>query len=161
MSKFFDIQEMLEFAIRIEENGEYFYKQMAAKIQDNSIKEMFNMLAAEEIKHRKIFENMLSSLYKYIPSESYLGEYFNYLRSYANDYIFTEDKKPEIVVKKINSAKEALDFAIGIELDSVLYYLEMKNLVSKEQINLVDNIIEEERKHYLKLSQLKKELLNP
>ncbi len=95
---------------------------------------------------------MLSKIEEYEPFESYPGEYFSYLRAYADNIIFTPQRMEE-EMKKITDAASALKFAIGRELDSILYYQEVKNLVPKNQRNIVDKIIEEERKHFMKLTK--------
>lgn len=157
MANIFGASEIFEFALRIEENGEAFYRAVSKKIRQKEIKELFGYLADEEVKHRKIFEKMLSEIEKYEPPESYPGEYFAYLRAYADEKIFTKEKKGTLMAKKVKTKKEALDFAISIELESILYYLEAKNLVPEYQRATVDKIISEERKHYIKLYQAKKE----
>jgi len=48
------------------------------------------------------------------------------------------------------------NFGIQRELDSTLYFHEIKKFVPKSQHNLIDRIIDEERKHFSKLSELRK-----
>jgi len=158
MPKFFAASEVLEFSLRIEENGEAFYRAMANKIKTAKIKETFDYLADEEVKHRKIFADMLSKIEKYEPPQSFPGEYFLYLRAYADEHIFTKAKTGQLMAKKIKTAKEAVKFALEIELDSILYYLEAKNLVPEHQGQVIDGIADEERHHYLKLLEIKKGL---
>ncbi|MCM8783343.1 MAG: ferritin family protein [Candidatus Omnitrophica bacterium] len=156
MANIFGASEVFEFAIRIEENGETFYREVSQKIKQKELKSLFNFLADEETKHRSIFKEMLSQIENYQPPESYPGEYFAYLKAYADEHIFTKDKKGSLMAKRIKTAKEAIEFAIGIELDSILYYLEAKNLVPEYQKRAIDKIIEEERSHYLRLHRIKK-----
>lgn len=151
----FKASEIYQFAIRIEENGGKFYRKMAEKLENASMKKVFTYLANEEVKHKKTFEDMVSKIEKYEPPESYPGEYFAYLRAYADNIIFSQEKLDKEMLK-IKGAISAIDFAIQRELDSILYYLEMKNLVPESQRNLIDGIIEEERRHFVKLSGLKK-----
>lgn len=148
----FELGEVFQFAIRIEEGGEKYYTEMARKIDDAEVKAMFTALASEEIKHRKTYEVMVSKIEKYEPIESYPGEYYAYLRAYADNIIFTPKKLDE-EMRKIADVGSALKFAIDRELDSILYYQEVKNLVSPSQRDLVDRIIEEERRHFVKLTQ--------
>jgi rubrerythrin len=147
--------EVIQFAIRIEENGEAFYRQMAEKIKTKDIKDLFNRLANEEVSHRDIFQHMVSKIEQYEPMETYPGEYFAYLRAYADGHVFTKEKKGQLMARKIKTAKEALEFAIRAEIDSILYYMEAKNLVPEDQKGIIDKVIEEERKHYLKLVKMK------
>ncbi|MDO9575889.1 MAG: ferritin family protein [bacterium] len=151
----FKASEIYQFAIRIEENGEKFYRKMAEKLENANMKKVFTYLADKEVKHKKTFEDMVSKVEKYEPPESYPGEYFAYLRAYADNIIFSQEKLEE-EMSKIKGAISAIDFAIQRELDSILYYLEMKNLVPESERNLIDGIIEEERRHFVKISGLKK-----
>jgi rubrerythrin len=148
----FEPSEVFQFAIRIEEGGEKFYRTMAEKLQDAEVKSLFSALADEEVKHKKIYEGMVSKIEEYEPIESYPGEYFSYLRAYADNIIFTPKKMQE-EMNRIKDASSALKFAIDRELDSILYYQEVKNLVPKNQRDLIDKIIEEERRHFMKLTK--------
>jgi rubrerythrin len=59
-------------------------------------------------------------------------------------------------LSKIKDTSAALDFAIQRELDSILYYHEIKKLVPAAQHDAIEKIIEEERKHFLSLTAMKK-----
>ena len=59
MSIFFDASEILQFAVRIEENGEKFYRYATRVTNDDSAKRMFDYFANEETRHRKTFEDLL------------------------------------------------------------------------------------------------------
>lgn len=152
----FDPSEVFQFAIRIEENGEKFYREMASKLEDKTVKQLFSALADEEVKHRETYQEMVSRIEKYEPFESFPGEYFEYLRAYADDHIFTTEMMGK-EIERISDPSSALAFAMQRELDSILYYTEAKKLVAENYRKLIDQIIEEERKHYVKLSGCKKD----
>lgn len=153
MGVFFDVSEVFQFAIRIEENGESFYRKVAAKSTKKEIKELFTFLADEEVNHRKIFTEMLGKITKYEPSETYPGEYFQYLRSYADAIVFPPQIEKELETG--GGVADALDFGIRRELDSIMYYIETKNVVPETQHRILDGIIKEERNHFVMLSKLK------
>lgn len=155
----FNASEIFQFAIKIEENGEQFYKAMMSMFDEKEIKDLFSYLAAEEVKHKKIFQAMLSKIESYQPPESYPGEYFNYLRAYADDLIFKLSKLDEEIAN-ITDIFSALDAAIGKELDTILYFHEMTNTVTKEQKQQVEKIIGEERRHVVRLSEIKRAYQN-
>lgn len=155
MSIFFNASEILQFAIRIEENGEKFYRYAVRIAEDENTKKIFNYLADEEINHKKIFEDLLSRIEKHEPVESYPGEYFAYLRAYVDENVFTNDMLNK-EISRVKNTLSAISFGIQRELDSILYYHEVKTFVPKSQHDLIDKIIGEERKHFLKLSQLRK-----
>ncbi len=150
----FKPSEIFQFAIKIEENGERFYRKMAEKLDDKKVKELFSVLADEEIKHRLTYEGMVSQIEQYEPFETFSGEYFAYLRAYADNHIFTKEKLNEEMAN-ITDAASALKFAIDRELDSILYYQEVKKLVPEKQRNVIDKIIDEERRHFTTLSSCK------
>lgn len=150
--------EVVQFAVRIEENGYNFYQRFADTLKSASEKEIFSYLAGEEAKHIKIFENMMEIADKFELPTSYPDEYFAYLQAYADNLIFTKDRM-EKEIAKITNSKDACEFGIRRELDSILYYQEIKPFVPKNERNRIDDIITEERKHFLKLSDLKKELV--
>jgi rubrerythrin len=159
MSDFLNASEVLKVAIRIEENGEVFYRKMIEKLKSKQIEDAFIYLADEDGKHKRIFEDMLSKeADNYKPFESYSGEYMAYLRAYADEHIFSKEKTGQLLAKKIKTTTEAVKFAIGIELDSIHYYNEVRKFVPERQRNIIDKIIEEERSHYLKLLGVQKTL---
>ena len=157
MAVFFDISEVLQFAITIEENGESFYRKVAAKVSDKEMKDLFTFLADEEVKHKKIFTEMVSKITKYEPPETYTGEYFQYLKAYAENIIFPPEIERELDSK--GGTIKALDFGIRRELDSVMYYIETKNVVPETQHQIMDRIIEEERSHFVRLSIMKEKIM--
>ncbi|MDD3725656.1 MAG: ferritin family protein [Candidatus Ratteibacteria bacterium] len=155
MGVFFDVSEVLQFAIRIEENGEKLYRKVAEKISDSELKKIFIFLADEEVRHRKTFSEMVKGIKTYEPPETYPGEYFSYLRSYADAVVFPAEIEKEL---DISGIIKVIDFAIRRELDSIMYYLETKVVVPPTQHSIMDKIIEEERSHFVQLSTLKAKL---
>lgn len=153
----FEAKEIFKFAIRIEENGEKFYRFASDLANDEETKKIFDYLRDEEIKHKKTFTKLLSEITKDVSFENYSDEYFDYLKYYVDNVIFTEEEleKQQSEVKDVLSA---IKFAMQKELDSVLYYHEVEKFVSDNQKNLIEGIIAEERKHYAKLSEMKKNL---
>jgi rubrerythrin len=154
----FAASDIVEVAIRIEENGVNFYKfaEQIAKKEDE--KKLFAQLAQAEVAHKKTFEKLFASMEKNNPPESYEGEFGAYLRSYVdNNLIFTKEIMDQQLAK-VKDTSAALDFAIQRELDSILYYHEIKKLVPAAQHETLEQIIEEERKHFLSLTAMKKSL---
>jgi len=151
------IHDVINFAIRIEENGERFYREAAEIITSKPVRELFERLAQEEIGHRKTFEKLLSGLGDYQPPESYEGEYFAYLKDFIDGKAIFKDHPQIGQLAKASTVAGALDFAIQRELDSILYYQEMKKFTGARHVDVMDTIIEEERTHFAILSKLRKE----
>lgn len=152
----FTANDIVEVAVRIEENGINFYNfaQQIAKTEDS--KKLFEQLAAAEAAHKRTFEKFLSQIESYTPPERYAGEYTAYLRNYVdNNLIFTKDVMDKQLAK-VTDTTSALEFAMQRELDSILYYHEIKNLAPQSQHETIEKIINEERKHYAMLLDMKK-----
>ncbi|HAR95943.1 MAG TPA: hypothetical protein DCR97_08285 [Deltaproteobacteria bacterium] len=147
----FNGYDVLQFAIRVEENGEAFYRETASMMVDNDVRDLFTRLAGEEINHKKTFEGMLAQLRDYQPPETYDGEYLMYLKSYIDGKAIFKDhpKIPEMA--KARDREGALDFAIQREADSILYYEEMKKFAGEKHASVIDRIIAEERNHFVTL----------
>ena len=60
-------------------------------------------------------------------------------------------------MSKITDTLSAIDFAIDREVDSILYYHEIKGFISKDQHESIDKIINEERRHFKVLSKMREE----
>jgi len=154
-----NIHDVVNFAIRIEENGERFYREAAEIITNLPVKELFEKLAHEETKHRKTFEKLLSGLGDYRPPETYEGEYFAYLKDFIDGKAVFKDHPSIRQLAKASSVGGALDFAIQREMDSILYYQEMKKFVAAWHADAIDLIINEERMHFAVLSKLRSETI--
>ena len=60
--------------------------------------------------------------------------------------------------RAIKDEASAIDFAIRRELDSLLYYREIRELLPADRKEAIERIILEEKKHFMKLSEMKKRL---
>ncbi len=156
MSGIFKGSEIVEVGIRIEKNGLEFYRSLADSSQNERVRESCQYLAAEEKKHVEDFENLLPSLSKYIPPESYPGEYEAYVKTLAEEHVFTDDSVVRDMIRKAPSDKEAIQIAIGFEKDSILFFGEMRKFVPDKDQKVIEELIRQEREHLSKLSELKK-----
>lgn len=89
--------------------------------------------------------------------ESYPGEYLAYLTAYVDKIIFTNDVLDK-EISRIKGTQSTVDFGIQRELDAILYYHELKKFVPESEHSLIDKVIYEERKHFSKLSKLRKKI---
>lgn len=156
MGHLFNPSEVFQIAVRIEQNGEKFYREMAKRLEDKEVKKLFSHLADEEIRHREFYEALLAEAGEIEPEESYPGEYYEYLFSYADGIIFSQESF-ENKMAEIRDEAAAIDFAIGVEWDSIHYYQELKGLVPEGQRGRLNELIAEERRHFVKLAKLKNE----
>ena len=134
-----------------------FYSAMADRQKDEEVKKFFSFLADEEAKHKDTFEGMLAGLQERAPVEAPPTEYFDYLRAFIDKTIFPQDSA-EDDPDRFEELSAVLEYSIGRESDSILYYHEIKNFAPASEHKIIDKIIQEEHRHYLKLSELAKQI---
>ncbi len=154
----FDASDIVEVAIRIEENGANFYRYAVQLAGIEEVKALFQALADDEVKHHRIFAEMLAGMDRNLPPEGYDGEYAAYLHDYVDNRLVFTTEAFAGQLATIRDRASALDFAIQRELDSIHYYREMRELLPPNQREAVDRIITEEKEHFVRLSALKNRL---
>jgi len=158
MANVFSAAEIVEMGIEIEKNGRDFYSGAARLSKGHDVKQAFEFLGKEEEKHIARFEAILSQVKKYEPSQAYPGEYFAYIKTLSGEHVFAKKNKGADIAKTVKGDAEAVDLGIGFEKDSVLFYNEMKRFVLEGEQKVIDKLLEEEKEHLRKLTELKKKL---
>ncbi len=153
----FDVRDIFTIAMKIEENGQAFYAEMAQRQSADELRGFFAFLADEEARHQKAFAGMLANLSAHQPVESAPTEYFDYLQAYVDVSIFRPDLSQE-ELEALRDLPSAINYSLSRESDSILYYHEIKGFLPESDYAQIEKIIEEERRHYVKLSQLAKQL---
>jgi rubrerythrin len=153
----FTASDVLQFAVRMEEDGGRFYREAADRSEKSEVKKLFNSLASDEAEHKKIFEGLLLKETLIEPREDYPGEYLSYLHDYIDGKIFVALDDKSAKSESRNVAK-ALEFAIQREMEAIHYYQELKAFVTVDDHKTLDEIIDVERNHFMQLSNAKKNL---
>ena len=157
MTAVFSASDVLQFAVRIEENGADFYRQ-AGKIADHKdAKSLFSRLAADEDAHRRTFQTILVEIEAvHTPPRPFPGDYEAYLHSYVDSSVVFNRAALARELADVTDTTSALEFAIRRELDSIAFYNELKPIIPEPQQSIVDTILGEERNHFTTLVDLKK-----
>ena len=157
----FSGSELVDVAIGIERNGIVYYSALAELTTDASLKDTYNYLANMECTHLEIFQKMLDSVGRYQPT--YAGEneeeYELYLKALIDSSVFPNDEVARQMARKVSGPAEAIQVALGVEKDSVLFYSEMRDLVPEQERPIINRIINEEKSHIRQLSALKKQFV--
>lgn len=150
IEKELNLVELLNFALTLEQKGEKFYKESANLVTKEELKNLLHELAKEEKEHSVFFHKLLEQDKSYDPENPFSDEYYEYLYQYANISLFkTKEKK----IEKGNII-DILNFAIDVELYSILYYFELKKYLNQNDYEILEKIIVEEKSHYNKLVEL-------
>lgn len=158
MGNIFKGSEVVEIGVQIEVNGRDFYNTLVAQSGNDKAKDLFKFLAGEEEKHIRSFNEILDSVQKYEPTESFPGEYFAYMNALAGEHVFTQKDKGVEIAKSVKTDAEALDMGIKFEKDSIIFYEGMKKVVQEHDGKIIDSLILQEKDHLKKLAELKSSL---
>lgn len=158
MWKIFRASEIVEFAIRIEQNGYAYYEGIEKIVTDEKIKALVTHLKEEEKKHEDYFRSLLDGLTLANPRETYEGEYEEYLKALVDSHIFGASDGAEKALAKVQNEEDAIRMAMGFEKDTILFFLELRNMVSEKDRKVVEKLVQEEKTHLKKLALALKEL---
>jgi len=145
----FNADEVFEMAEQIERNGGKFYRRAAGKFP--ALRKLLSDLAAMEDQHEKVFAAMRKELCcdeAEPPVFDPDGEAQMYLRVMADGHVFNLKADPAEKLAGIATAPDLLKMAMGIERDSIAFYVGLRESVSlKAGKDKIDDIIREEMKH--------------
>lgn len=157
----FNADEVFEMAEQIERNGGQFYRAAAKKFP--AVSKVFLDLAAMEDEHLKTFANMRAELSGTELEEPVFdpdGQAQMYLRVMADGHVFDVKAGPVEQLATKNTPEEVLKMAIGVERDSIAFYVGLKEAVSRKAgKDKVEDIIKEEMGHIVILNEKLKDLM--
>jgi rubrerythrin len=153
---------MFLIAEQIERNGAQFYRKAAESAPGEKAREMLLDLAAMEDEHQHIFAEMRKSL---TPEEKAPTVFdpddkeLLYLWAMADGRVFDVRVNPAERLTGNEPVEDIVKTAIGLEKDSIVFYLGMKKFVPEAKGGgRLDDIISEEMQHIAILSSWQKEL---
>jgi len=156
MAYIFNADEIFEMAEQIERNGAAFYR-LAAK-QFPAQQRLLTTIAEQEDAHGAVF----SALRRQLASKEREAAVYDpgqeggaYLRAMADRRVVDVSRRPKDVLKGTESFADILGIAIGMEKDSIVFYVGMQDMVppalGRDKLDL---IIKEEKKHIVFLNRL-------
>jgi len=151
----FNADEVFEMAEQIERNGARFYRAAAKKFP--TVRDVLLDLAAMEDEHEKPFAAIRAEL-SASEQESVVFDPDNeaqmYLRVMADGHVFNVKADPTEQLASKDSAEDILKMAIGVEKDSIAFYVGLKEAVSRKAgKDKVEAIIKEEFGHIATLNE--------
>lgn len=130
-----------DYAMQMEKDGENYYRKLAEKCNSVGLREIFTMLASEEVKHYKVVEKLSQN------NENPQLAVTNVLENAKNIFIEMKGVKPEL---HIDTSEEADSYrkACNIEEMSWKFYLEKSEQVEGEEArHIFLQLAREEEKH--------------
>lgn len=162
MAIVFNADEVFEMAIRIENNGATFYRRAAGLQSDIKNQKFLESLANMEDRHQKIFTDMRTALTEKDKGPKVFDPYdevSQYLAAMADTMGGEGSPSVADTLTGNESLEEILNIAVGLEKDSILFYLGIKDFIPAQSgQDRIDEIIKEERRHVVQLSNLLEKL---
>ena len=152
----FNADEVLKIAEQIERNGIAFYEKAAERFHGNEKRTLLRFADMERT-HEQVFATMrreLSDANQGLEAIDPEGEAGRYLAAFADGQIFAPEADSAALFSPENSVRDILETAIGLEKDSVVFYVAIRDAVpetlGEEKIG---KIIQEEMAHITLLSR--------
>jgi rubrerythrin len=152
----FNAVEVFDIAIKIEENGKFFYDRGKEIVKDPEVQRLFEELAQEEIKHKERFESLKSEL----PTSAATATVFDpnhelnlYLKMMADQHVFISSAATRAQLDQIKDARSAIKMAMEFEKDSVIFFLSMQEATEGTKgKEFIGALVKEEQSHLRRLS---------
>jgi len=142
----FSVVEAVEQAVQTEKLGYQFYRSMAARFKESKeLVKLFELLADKEVLHEKRFSELKEAVKDTTIENS--EEVAMYMRAIVESEFFLGKNKSLPSLDHVKTVLDAVKFAIGFEKETLLYFYEIRNIVSDKKT--IESIIDEERSHII------------
>ncbi len=154
MANVFSAAEIIDMGIAKEKKRRDFYGYAAKKFKAKDMKELFTKLRDWEEEHIKKFTQIRNSTETYEIQESYQGEFASYIKFVVDDMLYKQVSAPWFA-KNVKKPITAIQYGIGFEKDAILFFGELLRYMMGPNKEKVGELIDEEKKHLIYLSELK------
>jgi len=156
MSILLSSAEIFDLAKAIEKGGQAYYQAVASSTASPELKELFEHLAGEEVRHYHYFDQ-LSREYPELEVDAEEWEHtIAYIRATTASRFFIGEDKAISLARTVKEPLAAIDIAIGFEKDTLLFFYELLKLTPAKTREAAKAIVEEEKHHVQLLSDRRK-----
>lgn len=147
-------KDLIELAVGVEENGRQVYEFFENNARREELKPVWRLLRDQEVAHAQVFRELLKPCQASFSS----AEPSPFLRAIAASCAFSERRLAKAVLAGIEDDADALELGIAMEKDSIFFYATLRDHVVGEAVSVLDQVITEEKKHLLQLSELREKI---
>ena len=147
----FTVEEILNMAIKIENNGEKVYRDAISQVEDAALVELLKEMADEEARHAEWFNDL---------KEEWGSAVENPLAEEMSRQMFSEiigDRSfshKEVDFERVRDRQQLISLFIEFEKDSILFYELIQPFLDKPKTRrLLEQIVTEEHRHIEKLEE--------
>jgi rubrerythrin len=155
MIEYLNEDEVYRVGMCIEEAGLDFYTKMAEKADDAATKRVFKRLARDEKQHLAFFESLELQTSRGMGSAPVEvdADTSKYVCSLVDGGIFADLGRMESVARGKFNPEKALELALQVEKDAVLYYTEALAATKKRSTReALGRLVDEEKGHVVQIS---------
>lgn len=150
MVKFTTVTEAIQTAIQMERDGYSFYQKAAAQTSSDMGKSIFEGIAKDELVHLDVFQKLFEEK---VGKEEW-DKLVDSSKKYQDISVFPKDLKAVQGANPNINELDALRIAMDSEKDAIDYYSDIwENSSDSEVKKIINEIIEQEKKHYFLLEQ--------
>jgi rubrerythrin len=149
----FSIREIIDIAIKIEKNGENFYREAMEKISKPELKPALLFLADQEREHAQWFEKLKHKTKTAEGNRKVdeIGEAM--LQNLVGDQTFSLD---DADLSELDTVESLIELAIELEKDTILFYQMLQSFIQDSDVlEGLNEIIAEENRHIEMLREYK------
>lgn len=155
MANIFNAAEVIDMGIEKEKKRREFYALVATKFPDREMKDLFTRLRDWEDQHVVKFTSIRNTITETEVIESYQGELEAYFKALVDDMQY-DQVSPEKFSRNVSTPLEAITYGMGFEKDAILFFNELLKYMTAAHQESVVELIKEEKKHLIYLTELKK-----
>lgn len=156
MIQYLNEDEVYRVGMCIEQAGLEFYTKMAEKADDPATKRIFKRLAKDEKAHLAFFESLELQTKGGMGKQTVDADadVSSYVCSLVDGGIFRNLSRMEKMLKRKFNPESALELALEVEKDAVLYYSEAHRVNKKRKAKkALERLIDEEKSHVTQISK--------
>ena len=148
----FSLSEIIDLAIRIENNGEKTYRKAKNEVPSPELASLLQVLADDEAEHEKWFAKFREDMDAEIEDSKLEEMGRSILQSVLSDQAFSLN---DTDFSKIENITSLLELSLEFEKDTIIFYEMIKEFIENmEDLRGIDKIIEEENRHIKRLEEI-------
>jgi rubrerythrin len=147
--------DIWEMALEVEKSGELFYSAVAKKAKSPEVRALFEDLAEQEVLHYVTFKKLSQTTWDLsgMPAGQW-DEYLMYLQATIQSAFFQGRDKALALADQVTDQREALRMAMGFEKETLLFFYDLRDMVSAADRDTITRIVDEEKRHLQRLGAL-------
>ena len=150
MSEIDEVKEAIKTAIQMEKDGHSCYKKAASQTASETGKSFFESLAKDEQVHLEIFQKIFEDKV----GKTEWDTLVNSSKKYTDLPIFPKDLESSEGANPDLDEMDAIRIAMDSEKEAIDYYKIIKEKNTSENVKeIIDEIIEQEKSHYMILQE--------